>query len=92
MAKRLFIAFVVLGLVSGVLWRLPPDWGLVSLRWWVPLIGFVIIAFGVVLPQLGRMKRTPSTPEPTDASDPGPSQADLERFGDSPLRLTDRDP
>lgn len=91
MARRLSIAFIVLALVSAVMWRLPADWGLVSLRWWVPLIGFVIIAAGVILPQLGQPKATTSGPEEIDSADPGPSRADLERFGDPPLRLTDRD-
>lgn len=91
MAKRLLIAFIVLSLVSAVMWRLPADWGLVSLRWWVPLIGFAIIAAGVILPQLAQSKAVSPDSEESDSADPGPSRADLERFGDPPLKLTDRD-
>ena len=92
MARRLSIAFVVLGLVSAAMWLLPASWGLQSLRWWVPLLGFLIIMLGVIVPAAAQMprQRAKTREEQINTPDPGPSAEDLQRFGDPWLKLTDR--
>src|SRR5262245_26062147 len=82
--RRLWIAFILLALLSAVLWTLPRSWGLLALRWWVPLIGFLIIAFGVVVPAIVQMPRTRAKSREEEINTPelGPSPEDLERFGD----------
>jgi hypothetical protein len=84
MSHRLVAAFVVLALASGAMWLLPASWGLLSLRWWVPLLGFLIIAFGVIVPAAAQMPRPreKTREEQFNTPDPGPSTEDLERFGD----------
>ena len=93
MAQRLSIAFVLLGVTSGAMWLLPANWGLLSLRWWVPLLGFLIIAFGVIVPAIAQMprQREKTLEEKFNTTDPGPSPEDLQRFGDPWLKLTDRE-
>ena len=92
MARRLSIAFIVLGLVSVALWTLPASWGLLSLRWWVPLLGFLIITLGVVVPAIAQMPRRKARSREEEINTPelGPSPEDLERFGDPWMKLTDR--
>jgi hypothetical protein len=92
-ARRLLIAFIVLGLVSAALWLMPRGWGLLSLRWWVPLLGFLIVLFGVVVPALSQAPRQKekTLEEQINTPDPGPSPEDLKRFGDPWLKLTDRE-
>ncbi len=93
MARRLSLAFIVLGLVSVLLWVLPASWGLLSLRWWVPLLGFAIIAFGVIVPAVAQMPRQRDKTREEEINTPelGPSPEDLERFGEPRLKLTDRE-
>ena len=83
----------MLGLLSVALWVMPASWGLLSLRWWVPLLGFLIISFGVIVPGLAQVprQRPQSLEEKFRTPDPGPSPEDIERFGEPTLRLTDRD-
>lgn len=93
MAKRLFIAFVILAAASVALWLMPPSWGLLSLRWWVPLLGFLIVMLGVVIPAIAqaRPKEKPQEDPLALTPDPGPSPEDIKRFGDPWLKLTDRE-
>lgn len=93
MTRRLSVAFIVLGIVSAAMWTLPVSWGLLSLRWWVPLLGFLIIAFGTIVPAIVQMPRQApkSREEAFNTPDPGPSPEDVERFGEPQLRLTNRD-
>jgi hypothetical protein len=88
---RLFVAFVVCGAVAWVCYRILPSVG-IDVPWWIPLLGFLIITLGAVVPVIAQMpRRRAASPEEQIATpDPGPSPEDLERFGDPWPRLTDR--
>lgn len=94
MVRRLFIAFLLIAGVSLLCWLVLPRVGF-DVPWWLPLLGYVIILGGAVAPEIeAALERRRSRAEgERDAfldDDPGPSQADIERFGrdDGPdLRL-----
>ncbi len=85
-ARRLLLASFVIIVLVVVCWQVLPRLG-VSIPWWVPVIGFVVIALSALL--------APGLSESDDEDDPdgpipfrkiedegeGVSAADRERFG-----------
>ncbi len=77
MLRRLFIALVLIVLLSLACWLLLPRVGFI-VPWWVPILAFLAIAGGTLATMLDR---TPETDRDEFLSDdPGPSAADIERF------------
>ena len=91
-ARRLFIAFVLIVVVTIVCWFALPRSGL-DLPWFVPLIGYGIILLGAFLPVLEKWREEPAAPRKRsiDEIDPGPGEEDLKRFGEPRLKLTETD-
>ncbi|QYU66477.1 hypothetical protein J4558_16010 [Leptolyngbya sp. 15MV] len=95
MTRRLLIAFLLIVGVSLLCWLVLPRVGY-DVPWWLPVLGYAIIFAGAMGPSieaaLTRQRESPASDE--DDDDPGPSRADLERFGDPPqgprLRRDDR--
>ena len=90
MARRLFIAFVLIALVTVLCWFVLPRTGL-GLPWYVPMLGYAVILGGAMLPVIEEWSQAPAAPKKRsiDEVDPGPDKEDLERFGEPRLKFTD---
>ncbi len=91
MFRRLLIALFLCIALSLACWLLLPRVGF-DVPWWVPLVGFAVILAGSLAPLLDR-EGSEAQQDEFLTDDPGPSAADLERFGapeprpDSHLKL-----
>lgn len=85
MARRLFIALLLIVAVSVGCWLVLPRYG-VEVPVWMPLGGYVVIVLASVLPMLEREGAEEADEWRTP--DPGPSPEDIERFnsGEEPRR------
>ena len=92
MGWRLFIAFFLIVLVTLACWYILPRVG-VEFPWFVPMLCYLAIVGGTVIPMLEERSRRPPEPGPRNRSidevDPGPDEADLKRFGDPWLKITE---
>lgn len=84
--RRLFVAFVLIGLTALACWKLAPRLGM-DVPWWVPVTCFAIIVvgtFGIARSEGREPEEDMDGPIPFPTDDGGPegiSKADRDRFG-----------
>lgn len=79
MLRRLVIAFALIVGLSLVCWLVLPRVGF-FVPWWVPFVGYGVIVAAMIA-QSWESSRDQREQDDFLEDDPGPSRADLERFG-----------